>query len=370
MGIYHIKPIESKHNEEMLNILRSSPITTDNLTICFDRQPDFFRLANIKYHPHYYYGFFRHEALKGFGMLGYHQAIVNGLPETVFHLKDYYVSLDARGLDFVRKTSELFFKETYNHASIGYTILMVGNKDPHSYIGYSNPSYPYIPFSRTINQLDSRNILLTFPVKLSRTFAIRKATIKDVPAIVNMLNTEHKQRLFGNIYKEETFEEYLANRPGLTIDNYYLATAPNGKLCGVCAVWDCTSFKQTRVLHYGKRFRLTRIAHRILAMLFQLPPLPLAGMCFKDFVITDYAVSDRAPDIMNALLRAVYKEYKLKGYQNMIWGSSADDPLLKATKGFFYQRVVSDIVLISTDKSKLDNNTINTNLPYIDIPCL
>ncbi len=143
MSLYNIRPIDRNYNNEMLEILRSAPITTKNLTIYFDRQPDFFRLAETKYQPYFYYGFFRLEQLKGFGMIGYHQAMVNGMPETVFHLKDFYVLPDARGKGFGYRTTEQLFRDTHNRSVVGYAVVMSGNRDPHSYIGHRNPSFPY-----------------------------------------------------------------------------------------------------------------------------------------------------------------------------------------------------------------------------------
>jgi hypothetical protein len=370
MSLYHIEPIDRRYNNEILEILRSAPITTENLTVYFDRQPDYFKLAEIKYHPHFYYGLFHTDTLKGFGMIGYHNAMINGSVQTVFHLKDFYVTIDARGKGFGFKTTERFFKETYNHSTIGYGILMVGNRASHRYVGQRNSAFPYIPYSRIINQLDVRNILLTWPAGKVRNYTIRPATIQDIPDIVTLLNNEHKERLFGNQYREETFLNYLDNCPGLTISDYYMALDKKGKPSGVCAAWDCSSFKQTRVLRYGRRFLPARVAYKTLALLFHLPPLPLPGGCFKEFMITDYAVRERDPGIMNALLRVVYNDYMKRGYQNMIWGSSADDPLLRASKGFFYQRVVSDIVLITTNPGMLESGAVRNQLPYIDLPCL
>ena len=51
-------------------------------------------------------------------------------------------------------------------------------------------------------------------------------------------------------------------------------------------------------------------------------------------------------------------------------GKFADDPLLKASESFFYQRVVSNIVLISTNPEIVEPGSIKNHLPYIDIPCL
>ena len=226
--------------------------TSQSASHCSDNIfSDWLRLNN---NPFYYYGFFRLDKLRGFGMIGYHDAMVNGLSETVFYLKDYYVSADARGKGFGLRLTERLFRETFKFQSaLGYTVLMAGNRDIHSYIGHRNPSFPYTPFSRIINQLDVRNILLTLPVARSGAYAIRTATERDISAIVALLNNEHKDRLFGKIYGEDTFKDYLNACKGLTINNYYLALDKKGNPSGVCAAWDCSSFKQTRVLHYGKQ---------------------------------------------------------------------------------------------------------------------
>ncbi|MFZ0472164.1 MAG: GNAT family N-acetyltransferase, partial [Bacteroidales bacterium] len=198
MSPYSIKPIDRSHNAAMLNILRSSPNNAENLTVCFDRQPDFFRLPDIRYNPYYYYGFFHLDQLKGFGGVGYHNAMVNGQHRTVFHMRDYYVSPEARGKGFGYKVTENFFKETYNQAEVGYVVIMAGNKPSLHYVGRRNTKFPYIPYSRVINQLDVRNIMLTWPVRNSRALRIRKADNNDIPEIVALLNNEHNERLFGN----------------------------------------------------------------------------------------------------------------------------------------------------------------------------
>jgi ribosomal protein S18 acetylase RimI-like enzyme len=370
MSIYTIKPVDRSHNTDMLNILRSSPNSAESLTVCFDRHPDFFTLPEIRYNPYCCYGFFNLDQLKGFGAIGYHTAMVNGLPSTVFHLRDYYVDPEARGKGFGYKVTEFFFRETYNQSQIGYAVIMAGNRPSLSYVGRRNAKFPYIPYSRILNQLDVRNIMLAWPVRNSRTYRVRKADINDIPEIVFLLNNEHKDRLFGNIYNTATFKDYLGKRPGLGIGDYLLAIDKAGKVCGVCAAWDCSSFRQTRVLKYGKPFRKARILYKGLALVFNMQPLPLQGECFRDAIITDYAARDRDPEIMNALLRSAYNDLRERGFQNMMWGSSVDDPLLKASESFFFQRVVSNIVLVSTIPELMESARIRNYLPFIDIPCL
>jgi hypothetical protein len=302
--------------------------------------------------------------------MGYHDAMVNGLPQTVFHMRDYYVLPESRGIGFGLKVTGNFYKKTYNNSVLGYVVIMAGNKASLGYVGRRNEAFPYVPYSRTINQLDVRNIMLIWPVRRSRNYLIRKAGMQDIPEIVALLNYEHRERLFGKVCSMESFQQYLEGCPGLEISDYYLALDKTGKPCGVCAAWDCSTFKQTRVLEYRKSFRTSKALYRGLSVIFDLPPLPKPGECFRDLIITDYAARDRDPAIMNALLRAVYIEARAKRYQNIMWASSADDPILKASEGFFYQRIVSNIVLISTDKDLVEPGALRNNLPYIDLPCL
>lgn len=354
----------------MLGILRSAPITTDNITLCFDRQPNIFLLPEIKYKQYYYLGFFVNDKLSGFVLNGYHKALVNGVPETVFHYTDYYIVPEARGKWFNYKISEYLFKETYHNAKVGYAIIMEGNKEALSLIGRRHPKFPYMPWTRIINKLEVKTIMITWPLKLSALYKIRHAEKKDIPVIVSLLNDEHKDRLFGLIFSESTFESYITNRPGMTISNYYLAEDRHGNVCGVCAAWDCTSFKQNRVLNYGARFMPARLAYKFLSLLFGFSPLPEKGDFFNDINITDYAVKNRDPGIMKALLRAIYADCRKAGYQSIIWGSNAGDPLLKASKGFFSQSVISNIVLLSTQPELIEGDVIKNHLPYIDVACL
>ncbi|MCX6252383.1 MAG: hypothetical protein NTX61_16745 [Bacteroidetes bacterium] len=367
MSNYQIRPIDSSSNTTMLEILRGAPIITDRMTICFDRQPDIFALARCKYDDFYYQGLFRGETLKGFGMVGYHKAYVNGEPSEVFCGRDLYVLPEARGIGFVFKSTENHFREHQNRSKIGYGLIMQGNNASLKYIGKRFENYKYIPLSRIINQLLTYTILLTVPVHRIRSFTIRRAQTEDIPVIVGFLNNEHRNRLFGHIYSEASFPAYLERNKGLLISDYFLAFDRIGKCCGVCAAWDMNLMKQTRILHYGRSFLPALVAYKTLSAIFNRPSLPRPGDHFREVTLTDYAVKGRDPGIMNALLRTIYHEYRQLGYHFLTWGSSIDDPILTASKGFIRQSVISNIVLFSTNDSWIREGMIKNNLPYIDV---
>jgi hypothetical protein len=244
---------------------------------------------------------------------------------------------------------------------------MHGNKASMRFVGKRPDSNHYSPLSRVIGQQVIHTILLSLPVTGSHDYRVRRAQTEDIPAIVKLLNNEYKDRLFGKTCSETSFQTTLQKSSGLSISDYFLAFDRNGKCCGVCAGWDMSGMKQTRVLKYGRAFLPARAAWKAISILFNRPPLPKPGEHFREVTLTDYAVQDRNPAIMNALLRSVYREYRKLGYHFMIWGSCVDDPLLLAAKGFMSQKIVSNIVLFSTQAQLLEEGRVKNHLPYIDI---
>jgi hypothetical protein len=73
-----ILPIDEKYNSEMLSILKASPINANGLSLYFDKSPDIFEIPRRKYTSGEHVGFFIDEKLKGFGSLGYYDALVKG----------------------------------------------------------------------------------------------------------------------------------------------------------------------------------------------------------------------------------------------------------------------------------------------------
>jgi GNAT superfamily N-acetyltransferase len=281
MSTRRIGFLDKSNNADMLRILESAPITTGDITLCFDRQPDIFLLPEIKYEQFSYLGFFLKDKLAGFILNGYYQALVNGEPETVYHMTDFYIAPEARGRGFSYTISDFLLNEPYRNAKLGYAIIMEGNANALKLIGHRHPKFPNMPWARIINKLEVRNIMIAWPLKRSKLYSVRHAEKSDIPAMVSLLKAEHKNRLFGLIFSEATFENHIQRHPGLTIGSYYLAIDRQGAVCGVCAAWDCTSFKQNRVLKYGPRFKPAKMAYHGLSKVFGFAALPKEGDYFS-----------------------------------------------------------------------------------------
>jgi hypothetical protein len=175
--------------------------------------------------------------------------------------------------------------------------------------------------------------------------------------------------MFAPFIDEEKFRKNLNQRPDFSIQNYYLVEK-NNQVIGTCAAWDCSSFKQIRILKYGKKFNRIKNFYNAFSPLFRFPPLPVSGEPFKAVYITDCAVTGSDPKIMNAMLRQVYNEYRAKRFNLIVFGSFENDRLLEATNGFFYQSVESNVYLYHRDVKKIEELKRLNLQPYIDVAFL
>ena len=359
-------PLDRRDNAAMLEILEQSPIEAGGFSICFDRRPDIFATAELKYAPAAWTGFFENDSLAGFGLVGYHSAYVNGAVTPVMHITDCYIQPGSRGRGHLRSALRYFSDEGADRAQIGYAVVMKGNRVAEAQLGDRFIGTTSGLRSKIIGELVAKNILLAYPRRASSHPAVRRARLDDIPDIVALLQAEHQQRLFGLVTDRDTFSTQLARRPGLSIDDYYVVERA-GKLHGVCAAWDTAAFKQNRVIRYGFWLNLVRIGSKATAKIGGLPSLPRPGEAFRDVFLTDWAVRDRSEEVMRALIEHIYREYRARRYHTLIFGSCAQDPLLRAARGFPVTNLISSIAFFSLHNKWPE---YDPRLPFIDLALL
>lgn len=362
MNSTDIRNIDEQYNNEMLSILKASPIRANGLGLYFDKSPDIFSIPRIKYSWSEHLGFFMDGQLKGFASLGYYDALVRGQAGKVFTFYNFYLLPEARGKKIIEQAVLEFFRQVKkSSANYGISITLRGNRPVESYLNkkFNDPVPPF----RVIDEQVVKTILFSKKKKNNTLYKVRRAVTEDIPAIVKLLRNEHQQRDFGIIFSEDLFIIRLRERK-LQIENYFVATDNTGVIKGVCLAWDCVSFRRTTVLEYSSGFYSTLFGYKMLAKVFPLAPFPEKGESFKELTITDYAVDGRDPLIMHALLCEIYYQHNNSKYHFMNWASCGTDALLNAAKGFWHRNIVSHIIFTSMDPERLN---IKTQLPYTDI---
>ncbi len=361
-----IETIGRERNGDMLRIIGESPIETPGLTVAFDRAPDVFAIPELFSERVTCLGFLEAEELLGFAMLSYQKRYVNGEPRLVMYYGCAHVKPEGRGRGFLYRISDRLFRDHDERSDIGYAIVMAGNRPAERIIGPRRFDYPYLPASRIAGTLCARNILILGRRKESAGFRVRRATPADTDAMVSLLQEEYRARLFGPVIDRAAFLENAVKRPGCGLEDHYVAER-DGEIVGTCAAWDTERLRQTRVIRYGARLRLAAKAHALLAGPAGFPPMPREGERIKDVTITDAAVRERSPEILEALLRTISNDLYAKRCHMMTVGSCRRDPLLRATRAFVGFTVVSNIVLFAGDPTLIEEGRVDASLPYVDL---
>lgn len=364
MSNYEFLPLEPSHNQQMLAVMEASPMRGGGLELYFDKSPDVFAATKMKYVESLHLGIFQQGKLQGGGSIGYYDALVQGQQARVFTFYNVYLIPEARGKRLTEQLMQKLYARIRGNADYGLALSLKGNRAIETYVGRILGEG--LPPVRIIDEWIVKSILFSFPKRNNTAYSVRNAKWEDVPAIVKLLDSEYRQRDFGLIFSEEMFGQSLLKR-GLVIEDYYVALDKSGSIQGVCLAWNCHSFRRTVVRKFSPAFYPSLWAYRLMAPLLRMADFPQSGECFRELTITDYAVTNRDPVIMHALLCEIYHRNRTGKYHFMNFGSCGNDPLLQAATGFWHRNIASNIIFGSL---KPGNTEVSIRMPYIDIAFL
>jgi hypothetical protein len=151
MDKYTVMPVDKPYNKEMLSILEASPVNANGISVYFDKSPNIFHIPDMKYTASDHLGFFKENVLKGFGSLGYFDALVQKQQANVFSFYNFYLLPEARGNKLPYLAMQKFFTAIQGKANYGISITMKGNRSAESYIGRQLTDW--MPPTRVIDEL-------------------------------------------------------------------------------------------------------------------------------------------------------------------------------------------------------------------------
>lgn len=352
---YQARKLGREWNTTLLRIARETPVDTDGFRIQFDRSPNIFTIPELTSQTFRCGGLFRKNELIGYAIASFQKRYLSpGQLADVMYLGNMHVTESGRRSGFFYRMSDFFFGELSPEADYFYAYIMDQNEPALSLVDRRHPRFPNAPYAKIIGQIAMATILLTYPVRENNKYSIRSATNDDIGSIVRLLQNEYSTRFLAPEMSNEIFLENLDQRPNFGIENY-LVTTMNNRIVGVISAWDMTPFKRNRILRYGDMLGLMRGLYDLAAPILGTPALPEEGEAFRDITIAEYAVEDRNPEILKALLEHAYNRFRRRAYHSIIFGASVDDPLLKVADRFFNRQIRSNVILSSKQKHKLDN---------------
>ncbi|MFH5885629.1 hypothetical protein ACG2F4_15065 [Halalkalibaculum sp. DA3122] len=356
---YELRVLGQEWNERLLRLTSQSPVKAGRFQIHFDRSPDIFAIPRLTSYNYRCLGLFRNDELLGYVFASYQKRYINQRVTDVIYLGNMHVFQHGLGREFLKLLSDRLSGIISKNRQIKFIYAYIMDRNipamKLSEHGFFSP--------RVVGQISMVNILLLFPKQLSRTYTVRRAQPADINAIVELLKEEHTNKFLAPEMNGDLFLQNLTQRPLFGIENYFLALLGN-EIVGVCSAWDMTALKKNRILKYGLRMELSRMLYNLAASIAGAARLPNTGEALRDITIAEYAVMDRDPAIMEALLRYVYNTFRQDGYHSMIFGGGANEPLLGATKPFIAREVRSNVVLGTLHKTHPEIK--NTGLIYAD----
>ena len=133
---------------------------------------------------------------------------------------------------------------------------------------------------------------------------------------------------------------WIAQAPGLAIDDYLVARRPDGRIVGFVALWDQRPFKQLRVLAYSPRLAAARRLVNAVAPLAGAPRLPAPGAALPSLAALHLCVAADEPAVLRALLLHAYAMRRGGEHVFLTLGLDRRDPLAAALRGLLAQPTV------------------------------
>jgi hypothetical protein len=363
-----VRALGPEHNQQMLEVLHRCPMETARLSLLFDRLPRMAASTELHYDRFKYGGFFVGDRLLGLALVAFDEVYVNGQPERVYAITDYYLCPEIRGHKLIVREQDFFFGDT-GPDQLGYAVILKGNRPMETVAAADHQDRRCVPYTRFAAEQDIQTLFVTTRKRESGRYQVRAATRSDVEALAAFLDADFRTRLFGPVVTREKLLRDLGRRPNFGLDSYLLVER-KGELLGACATWDTTPFKQNRVVRYGTGLKILRFAFGLAGKALGFRPMPAEGEAFRDMFVFDCAARDRDPEILRAALLVIYNQCRRAGYNSLAFGTSQDDPLLGATQGFHPQSVLSRILLLCRNRARLEGTAVDTRLAYQNIALL
>ena len=363
-----IRELDQSYNTEMLDILKNNPMKTGFLELHFDKSPNIFLTTRLWSENFKYYGIFSKNQLAGFGMYLIYSGFINNCYEKVLYIGNFCIDVNYRKKGYIFKLSEFIQKKVPQYCKYGFCIILEGNKRAERYFEQASNLMPFMPPNRFKIGYESRSILILGSKKEVSDFEVKHAEQKDKQLINDFINQHQDVKFLMQEMKSKSIDSRLAYRKGLHIEDYYIVLLGK-RIIGMCAAWDVGKFKRTRVIKYKKRLNLIRRIYNFLSLINHYPRFPKDGESIKEVYITDIIIAEDNYLVLKSLLMKIYNDYQKKKYNLINISSYKNDPLLRATKSFFFNSLHSNIYFSKLGEN-MDIDITKLRKPAIDIALL
>lgn len=292
-----------------------------------DRRPDFFHGAAVQCEsPEVFVSRRRNGGgVDSVFAAGRRRVFVNGQPRRVRYLSDLRIASDRRGSAKLARGFQFLRREVLGENEYAQTLVLRENEKALNLLtsrrcglpGYfSCGDYDYSLFS------------LRRPPARRSGLQVRRATLRDVPAMQAFFDREAPRKQFFPAYRFSDLDQSDYYR-GAALEDFFLARAGE-EIVGLLGTWDQGDYKKTVVRGYARKLRWARPWLNLGSRLRGGIELPAPGAWLRTLYLHGVVCRDNAPEILTDLLRAVRTEYAGQTHHHAALGLDRRDPLREA----------------------------------------
>jgi hypothetical protein len=329
----------AEDNVALVRLAAACPMRGD-LTMCMDRAPDFFRLVRLE-GERWRIGVAESDgAVVGCVAASERLAYVNGSVTRTAYVGDLKVHPAHRrgaAADALEEFSREACRGYGGDDMLALVTILGGNRAMERRV--SGPRG--LPTLTRFATLHVHAIPLLWPrAETVAGLRVHAACDADLDEMCGLWARVAPARQLAPVLGPVRLRQWIADAPGLSIDDYLVARRADGRIAGFLALWDQYFIKQLRVLGYSTRLAAVRHTLNALAPLTRTPRLPAVGAVLPSLAALHCCVPGDEPDVLRALLLRAYAARRGSGYLFLTLALDQRDPLRAALRGLLAQPTV------------------------------
>jgi ribosomal protein S18 acetylase RimI-like enzyme len=331
-----VRDAVTSDNAALVRLAAACPMRGD-LTMCMDREPDFFALARLEGERWRVGVAERNGEIVGCVAASARSAHVDGFVTPTGYAGDLKVHPAHRGGDSADALTR-FAADTLRgfggNALLTLVTILEGNRAmERRTIGPRG-----LPRLTRFATLEVHAV----PFLWSRAASVNgirvdSARREDLDEMGALWRTVAPHRQFAPVLDAERLAAFIDAAPGLNIEDYLVARRADGRIAGFLALWDQRLLKQLRVLGYSRRLSVARKALDAIALVAGTPRLPDVGSALPSLAALHLCVPRTTPEVLRALLLHAHAIHRRSGRLFLTLALDRRDPLRTALRDLFAQ---------------------------------
>lgn len=303
------------------------------VTVGFEREPDYFRGADIAGGEDRTIVAHSGSQIVCMGRCTIRDCWVDGSVRRTGYLGELRLDAAARGRFGILRDGYGFFRTQQRHdpGILYFTSIAADNERARRLLEKGARGLPAYAF---LSELDT--LVVTVPHQPHSTkLRVQRATLKHVPELLGMLNGQGRRHQLAAVWTADSLRALEGQ--GLPLDRFLLAF-DGGEVIACGAVWDQRGFRQTRIHGYSRSLALARPFVNLVSVILGRPNLPPAGSVFAHAFLSPLAWIKGAEAILPDFIEAAFPLAMQLGAEFLTLGLPATDSRLPELRRRFSTR--------------------------------